>query len=200
MQGLSGLWGGVGSNLSQAPEGGGSPLLPYEGTTGHTLPMTGGSNWFSSGHYGYEDESTYQFPAGKNLKQIYYRRLQNDAYQWWFIAWERINNNNFTIRYGSKIAVPEGSGNDQEGPFTLNNYTTVGETQLPNDSEQYFVGWHSGVEGDQQVGPPHFVDDTTGGSIGYQQAQTTTPTNNSNITFNYNETGEHFHVHVTWED
>ena len=114
MQGLSGLWGGVGSNLNQAPAGGDNPVLPYEGTTGLTLPMTGGSNWFSSGHYGYEDESTYQFPAGKNLKQIYYRRLQNAAYQWWFIAWERINNNNFTIRYGSKIAVPEGSGNAQE--------------------------------------------------------------------------------------
>ena len=30
-----------------------------------------------------------QFPNHKTLDQIYYQRLQDNAYQWWFLVWER---------------------------------------------------------------------------------------------------------------
>ena len=122
MQGMTGLWGGGSGSLMLGQSAPGDPLLPYEGTAGKTLPLTGGENWFSNGHYGYEDSSPYTFPAGKTLKQLYYHRLQDNAYQWWFIAWERNNGTNFTLRYGARIAVPDGEGTDQEGPWTLANF------------------------------------------------------------------------------
>ena len=208
MQGMTGLWGGVGSNL--IPSAGGyppapgsaDPVSPNNGYTGDGLPITGGANWFSPGYLGYEDESSYQFPNNKTLDQIYYQRLQNGAYQWWFLVWERASgsNDNFTVRYGARIAVPDGTGTNQEGPFTLSQFEEIGSASLPNDGETYVVGWNSGVSGDQQVGPPHYADATSGGNIGYHPHNSPDPTNAETVTFNHNETGEHFHVHVTWED
>ena len=200
MQGMTGLWGGSSGSLMIGSDSGADPLMPYEGTAGKALPLTGGATWFSNGHYGYEDESNYTFPAGKTLKQLYYHRLQDNAYQWWFIAWERNNSNNYTLRYGSRIAVPDGTGEGQEGPWTLANFEETGNATLPNDGETYVIGWNSGVSGDQQVGPPHYADATSGGAIGYHPHNSPDPTNGENVTFNHNESGEHFHVHVTWED
>ena len=211
MQGMTGLWGGVGSNLVASGDvtyppapGSADPVSPNNGYTGDGLPITAGANWFSPGYLGYEDESSYQFPNHKTLDQIYYQRLQDNAYQWWFLVWERkfSSNDNFTIRYGARIAVPDGTGTNQEGPYNLDdeNFGEVGSKIIPNDGEPYFMGWHSGVQGDQQTGPPHYVDASSGGSIGFQAMANTTPYSGQEVTFGHNETGEHFHVHVTYDN
>ena len=193
MQGLSGLWGGVGSNLT-----GGTPD-PASGTTGYPLPISGGNSWFSYGHYGYEDQPSYQFPADRTVKNLYGQRTQNGAYQWWFIVWQMNGSNNFTLRYGARIAVPGGTGTGQYGPYDLSTFTTTGNATTPS-SGSFCMGWNSGVSGDQQTGPPHYVDATDGGTIGYHPHPSPNPSNGEQVTFNSNETGTNFHCHVTWDD
>tara|TARA_B100001173_G_C15898345_1_gene508738 strand:+ start:276 stop:905 length:630 start_codon:yes stop_codon:yes gene_type:complete len=195
MQGMTGLWGGVGSNLVSA-----APSNLVEGGKGHSLPISGGSNWFAPGHYGYEDQSNYTFPNNAVLDQIYYQRLQNGSYEWWSLIWQKNNNTNFTLKYGARIAVPGGTGNSQIGPVDLDSFTTIGSPTLQGSGTLVY-GWNSGITADQQAGPPHYVDSDSGGTIGYNpwSAPLTSSEIDDVVSFNDNETGQNFHAHITYD-
>ena len=194
VQGITGLWGGVGSNLVG---GGGAPMGPAT-PFGHTLPMSGGENWFAPAYFGLESESSYAAPAGRTLNQIYYRRLQSNPYNWWFLVQKQVTGNEFTTTNGYRIYVGNGSGTGQEGPFTLaTEYSeSFGGGTIPSDNNCY-LAWHSGVTGESAPGPPHFVDSGSGGKIKYEHAPNTTPSNGGTVTYTNNDTGEHAHIHIT---
>tara|TARA_B100001250_G_scaffold122948_1_gene104420 strand:+ start:566 stop:1186 length:621 start_codon:yes stop_codon:yes gene_type:complete len=193
VQGLTGLWGGASSNLTGGGGGGAEPAAPF----GRSLPMGTGSNWFAPGYFGLEFEESYRAPRGTTLNQIYYTRLQNSGYNWWFLIQKQVSGNEFTTTNGYRIAVPNGSGTSQEGPFSLATYTESfggGTVEATGDS---YLSWHSGVTGESPPGPPHFVESGSGGTIKYLNAPDTTPSDNGTVTYTNNDTGEHFFVHIT---
>ena len=190
VQGITGLWGGVGSNLVGS---GTPPAAPF----GHTLPMSGGENWFAPGYFGVEQEESYKAPNGATLNQLYYRRLQTSAYNWWILIQRDDGSNEFVTTHGYRVYVPNGSGTAQEGPFSLSTYTEAfGGGSIPATGDHY-LAWHSGVTGETPPGPPHFVDNGSGGKIKYQHDPTTTPSSNYTVTYTSNDTGEGSHMHIT---
>jgi len=193
VQGLTGLWGGVSSNLTTGAASGPEPAAPF----GKSLPFGTGTNWFAPGYFGTETEESYRAPRGTTLNQIYYARLQSNSYNWWFLIQKHVSGNTFTTTNGYRILVPNGSGTSQEGPFSLSTYTESFGGGTVDTSGDSYLSWHSGVTGESPPGPPAFVESGSGGKIKYEHAPDTTPSDGGTVTYTSNDTGEHFFVHIT---
>lgn len=183
----------------------GTGSIQFAGTpttvpVGHSLPLTGGSQWFAPGFFGVENTAEYKFANSIDYSSatIYYRRVQTSGYRWWFLLTEDLGSNQYKEVYGAKIEVPAGGSVGDQISHTFGAgavISTFGSLVVPSTGD-FYIGWHSGVSGDTPPTGAIYADSTTGGGIDYLSASGTTPSLNATWTAATVDSGHKIHIAV----
>ena len=168
---------------------------------GHAVPMSGGVQWFSSGFLGVENTSQYKFTNDIDYSSatIYYRRVQSGIYRWWFLLMEDLGSFQYKQIYGAKIELPAGGSTGDQVSHAFSDaavISTFGSLVIPSTGN-FYIGWHSGVNGDSPPTGSIYADATTGGGVDYQTSADTTPSLNTTTTFTGGgNVGDKIHIAV----
>ena len=165
-------------------------------TTGNTS-LSGGSQWFSPGYFGVDKDYTFTpSSSGNTVKSITFRRLQTDAYQWWFMLTTK-SSNTYTIRYAARISVPAGGSVGDIINFSLASAAETVGTSTLTAGTTYYLSWHSGDNAHTPPGSSIFADATSGGNVDYVQNNSPTISSGGTFTTTSNNTGLRIHINFS---
>ena len=160
---------------------------------GNNVPFPSSSGalqtqYFSPGYFGVETSNSYIIPNGYTVDTVHFKRLQTNAYHWWFTINTK-SSNTYTPIYVAVIPVSSGGSAGDTISFNLNNATIFSGNRIIPSSGTHYIGWHSGTGGysglTETSGKIYAdVGDTTdsdwnvfpgSGSISWNYAPSTTP-------------------------
>jgi hypothetical protein len=168
--GAAGARGGNGVVLIRYPF---STQITSATAKGHSTPMSGGTQWFSStpNFFGVDLDSEYQLTNGATYKTVTYRRTSTSAYSWW-ILFSSKSGNDYTPVFGARIPVSAGgSVGDTLTTNLIEAAEVFGNNTIPS-SGTYYLSWLSGSPNYTASSGSIIADAITGGSVNYVQTNT----------------------------
>jgi len=189
--GVSGGRGGNGAVLIRYPF---STQITSATAKGHSTPMSGGIQWFSStpNFFGVDLDSEYQLTNEATYKTVTYRRTSTSAYSWW-ILFSSKSGDDYTPVFGARIPVSAGgSVGDTLTTNLIEAAEVFGDNTIPS-SGTYYISWLSGSPGYTGSSGAIFGDASSGGSINYVQTDTFPSTSVTYTTTSGNQ-GSKIHI------
>jgi hypothetical protein len=144
-------------------------------TAGHSLPLQGGVNWFDAAtpYFGVEVRPEYRLAKGVTYEAVTYRKPSNNTGgRFWLLFVELGAANQFIVRYGARLRIPEGAVGQVVTQRLADAETQVGTPAPPGSGADWYVAWISAVPGSEPGGA--FYGDSTqpgGGAVYVPTAQ-----------------------------
>jgi hypothetical protein len=169
---------------------------------GHTLPFSGGTQWFSPGYFGVDIESEYAFANNADYTDttLNYRAVQTSGYSWWILIVEDEGSFSYRPVWGARIDVPVSTlGQTRTATLTNSLPSAFGSLITPLTGTHY-LAWLSGSAGQGNGSPSGsiYVDSSSNSLNGVPYVQyNSIPNTSTSIVATTTTYGSGIHIAVT---